>query len=127
MVPEDILKDEYSTDEDKKSAAQYIGFQNQAHEGALFEDWMRHQAGQKFARYLEEQIADAKNKWLVGADREAAEVVRLQTQVFVKIKQWIAAQILSGKVAAEGIKKFQEDGVKLEGWITDQTPKARPE
>lgn len=127
MVPEEILKDEYSTEEEKRAAAQYIVLQNQAHEGALFEDWMRHQAGQKFSRYLEEQITDAKNKWLTGPDREVAETVRLQTQVFVKIKQWIAAQIVSGKVAAEGIKRYQEEGVKLEGWITDQTPKARPE
>lgn len=127
MVPEEILKDEYSTDEEKAAAARLIVLQNQAHEGALFEDWMRHQAGQKFSRYLETEIADAKNRWLTGADRDAAEIVRLQTQVFVKIKQWIASQIVSGKVAAEGIKRFQEEGVKLEGWITDQTPKARPE
>lgn len=127
MVPEEILKDEYSTDEEKAAASRLIVLQNQAHEGALFEDWMRHQAGQKFSRFLEAEIADAKNRWLTGADRDAAEIVRLQTQVFVKIKQWIAAQIVSGKVAAEGIKKFQEEGVKLEGWITDQTPKARPE
>lgn len=127
MAPEEILKDAFSTDDEKEAAARLITLQNQAHEGALFDDWMRHQAGQKFSRYLEAEIADAKNKWLTGADRDAAEIVRLQTQVFVKIKQWIAAQILSGRVAAEGIKKFQEEGVKLEGWITDQTPKARPE
>lgn len=127
MAPEEILKDEYSTDEEKEAAARLITLQNQAHEGALFSDWMRHQAGQKFSRYLDEQIADAKNKWLVGADREAAEIVRLQAQVYQKIKLWIAAQIQSGNVASVGIKKFQEEGVKLEGWITDQTPKARPE
>lgn len=52
MAPEEILKDDYSTEDEKRAAAQLITLQNQAHEGALFEDWMRHQAGQKFSRYL---------------------------------------------------------------------------
>lgn len=120
-------EDAFLTQEDKDAQANLARLEQQAHEGALFEDWMRHQAGQKFSKYLESEITDAKNKWLSATDREAAEVVRLQAQVYQKIKGWINAQISAGKLASVGIKKFSEEGVKLEGWIKNQSSTVRPE
>lgn len=117
----------FTTDDEKEAAEKLARLERQAHEGALFEDWMRHQAGQIFNQYLESQINDAKNRWLAAEDREAAEAVRLQSQSFQKIKQWINAQISAGKLASVEVKRYVEEGAKLEGWITNQSSKVRPE
>lgn len=114
-------EDAFQTQEDREIADKLASLDRQAHQGAIFEDWIRHQAGQLFTKYLDEQINDSKNKWLASEDREAAEIVRVQAQVYSKIKQWIAAQILSGKTASVELKKFAEEGDKLEGWIKDQS------
>lgn len=117
----------FTTDEDKEAVEKFAVLEKQAHQGALFEDWMRHQAGQLFNQYLESQITDAKNKWLAAEDREAAEITRVQAQVYQKIKQWINAQINAGKLASNEVKKFVQEGAKLEGWVKDQSSKVRPE
>lgn len=117
----------FTTEEDKEASAKLAVLEKQAHQGALFDDWIRHQAGQIFNQYLESQITDSKNKWLGAEDREAAELVRVQAQVYQKIKQWINAQIVSGKVASQEVKKFVQEGAKLEGWVKDQSSKVRPE
>jgi|SRR6185312_1155618 len=117
MSYEDILRDEYSTQDDKEIAAKLMALESQAHEGALFEDWMRHGAGQKFAKYLESQITLAKNDWLSAEDRQAAENIRIQAQVYAKIKAWIYSQIQTGKVAGTEIKKFSDEGTRLNGLI----------
>lgn len=121
-----MSEDAFQTQEDKDAAAKLAVLEKQAHQGALFEDWMRHQAGQLFLAYLNGQINDSKNAWLGAIDREAAETVRLQAQVYQKIKSWINAQIATGKLASNNIKSFSEEGVKLEGWIKDQSSKGTP-
>jgi hypothetical protein len=113
--------------EDQEHADKLARLEQQAHQGALFEDWIRHQAGQIFLKFLEEQVTDSKNKWLSADDRNGAEIVRVQAQVYQKIKQWIAAQIASGKLASNEVTKFVQEGEKLEGWIKDQSSKVRPE
>lgn len=113
----DILNDPYSTEDDREIARKLVNLEMQAHTGALYEDWMRHQAGQMFAKYLEGQITLSKNEWLAAPDRDKAEVTRLQAQVYAKIKTWIYAQISAGKLAATESKKFVEEGERLNGLI----------
>jgi hypothetical protein len=117
MAPEEILKDEYATVEEKETAKKMVALEAQAHVGAIFEDWMRHQAGQFFAKYLEQQIVDARNKWLIEETREKAEHVRIHSQAFLMVKQWIASQIATGRLAGQELKKFHEEGQQLEGQI----------
>jgi hypothetical protein len=117
--------EEFLTQDEQELRAKLELLERQAHTGALFDDWVRHQAGQAFMKYLEEQINDSKNRWLSAADREAAEVVRVQAQVYQKVKGWINAQSASGKVASQEVKRFTEEGVKLAGLIVD--PTVRPE
>jgi len=117
MTNEETLHDDYATPEEKEIALKLIHLESQAHEGALFEDWMRHGAGLKFAKYLESEITLAKNSWLAAEDRQAAENIRIQAQVYAKIKSWIFSQIQTGKVAGTEIKKFSEEGEKLNGLV----------
>jgi hypothetical protein len=121
-----MAEERFTTDEEKAAQVQLANFDRQAHQGALFDDWIRHQAGQMFLKYLQTQIEDSKNAWLGATNREAAETVRLQAQVYAKIKAWIHAQIATGKLASNEVKRFSEEGVKLEGWIKDQSSKGTP-
>lgn len=121
-----MAEDAFITQEDKDAQVKLAILDKQAHQGALFDDWIRHQAGQLFLKYLQSQIEDSKNAWLGAEDREKAETVRLQAQVYAKIKGWIHAQIATGKLASNEVKKFSEEGVKLEGWIKDQSSKGTP-
>lgn len=117
MAPEEILKDEYATAEEKEIAKKLVALETQAHQGAVFEDWMRHQAGQYFAQYIDSLIVDAKNQWLVHEDRVKAETIRLESRAYLKIKQWIAGQIAAGRLAGTELKKFHDEGQELEGQI----------
>ena len=124
MTNQDIINDPFSSQDEKDMAAKLIALEQQAHQGALYEDWMRHQAGQSFAKYLEGQITLAKNEWLAAEDRDKAEITRIQAQVYAKIKTWIYAQIQAGKLAATEVKKFADEGERLNGLIK---PPTRPE
>lgn len=123
MTNQDIVNDPYASADEKEVAAKLAALEQQAHQGALFEDWMRHQAGQLFAKYLEGQINLSKNEWLAASDEDSLKI-RYQAQVYAKIKTWIYAQIQAGKLAASETKKFAEEGERLTGLIK---PPTRPE
>jgi hypothetical protein len=108
---------DFLTEEEKQDQIKLGLLSAQVERGLLFEDWLRSAPGLMFSQMLEAQISDAKNAWLAAADRDKAEMVRIQSQVYLKIKQWIASQIQAGKVAKVGLQQFSEEGTVLSNMI----------
>lgn len=116
---------EYKTPEEIAAEKMLASFEKTAHEGALFTDWARSYCTIKFLKWVDEQISDAKNSWISAKDRESAEAIRLQTQSYTKMKNWILAKIREGEVASEGVMKLHAEGVEMEGMIKPLTREER--
>jgi hypothetical protein len=108
-----MSEEEFMSDDERETWRRLKLLKAQAERGNFFADWIRAPAGVLFLEMLEGKIQDAKNAWLSASDRDAAEIVRVQSQVYLKIKQWLAAQVQSGKVAQAGIAQFEEEGTVL--------------
>ncbi len=112
-----MQEEEYKTDDEREAERRLALLKTQAERGNLFADWLRAPAGVLFSQMLEAQIADAKNSWLAAPTQVAAEVVRIQSQVYLKIKQWLASQVQAGKVAEAGLTQFEDEGAVLSNMI----------
>jgi hypothetical protein len=124
MAEEALINDDFRSPEDIEVQKKLAGLQDLAHEGALFRDWSTLYCSRKLFKWLDEKISDSKNLWVSATSREEAEAIRLRTQSFTMIKNWIYAQIKAGELAADGVKQLHEEGVTLEGMIKrPPTPK----
>jgi hypothetical protein len=125
MAEDQSTKQDF-VDAGEQDAQKVLGkLTDQAHRGALFSDWTRQYCTRELVKWLDEQIQDTKNMWLSQESREKAEAIRLQAQSYTKIKNWILSQVKAGEVAAEGVKRFHEEGIELAGLIKQPPPPAQ--
>ncbi len=73
---------------------------------------------------LEKAGYEVSQKWIISAVFilfaivVMVRLVRLQAQVYTKVKQWIASQIQSGRVSSEAVKKIIEENEGLSNNIS---------
>lgn len=108
-----LTEQDFMTEEDRQMQGRLALLKSQAETGAHFSDWVRTPASVIFLKMLDDQIQDSKNAWLLASGSVPAEVVRVQAQVYLKIKQWIMSQIQVGKAAEVGLKQFEDEGAAL--------------
>jgi len=98
----EMAKDEYNTEEERKTLLNLDSLERQAHAGALFEDFKRHPAWKKVEEYIDGFIAEGQKAIFSDPDGDHRKMI-FQVQGMVRIKNWINIQALAGQIASKGI------------------------
>jgi len=98
--------------------------QHTIQEGAIIRDWCQQQGFKLFKSWIESKIEDKKKDWLTANDKEEAEKIRVQTQVWLDVMNEFKIWMLKGDNASHLLK---EDAKEREAEANFNSPSTQVE
>jgi hypothetical protein len=86
-----------------------------AQEGAVLREWAKHPGFTILKRWLDQEINDARNRWLSASNKDEAEQLRLENKGLVKVYDFVKKTILQGDFANNQLAKLASESISSDG------------